>query len=126
MAETQEEQATVEADGPMGIKVRVRNIRAQDILLIAMILGCTFFLWYYQNTNRASYLEQHKMTQTLLSNVISNQALILKAGTDGLSNSEEQTRALTYVLSLSQQERANLNLTMPQSLRRQINETRVR
>jgi hypothetical protein len=116
-----DQNATVEVEGPMGFRARVRNVRAQDVLLLILLLSCTFFLWYSENANRAFYLEQHQITQTLLKTVIAKQAVLLSSVKESTVKADESSQTLTYVLTLTQEQRERLKLNMPPGLRKQIN-----
>jgi hypothetical protein len=113
----EEQAAEVEAGG---WKVKLAGIDTKFLLLAVIIMICFYGLFTIEGDNKAAFMEQHKITQSLLSQVISNQTQII---TDLQSSETANLNAIsemTYVTSLTQEQRAALNIEMPDSLRKKL------
>ena len=108
---------SAEVKSPTGWSAKVRGV---NVLVVALIMSCTFFLWWSEEQRAKMYLDNHKTTQKLLDNVISNQAKIIDSVMTSSKEASDHAAIQTYVMTLTQQKREALNLTMPPALRRQI------
>ena len=110
----------VEVHGPGGWWGRVTGMNLRDFLIVILIMFSCGFVWYSEEKRSKTYLEQHKITQTLLSTVVANQALIINSIERHTKEATENSRVVSYIMTLSQPRREALNLSMPYSLRQQI------
>lgn len=122
------ESVQAEISAPGGWKARLSGIDATSILIALLFTaGIGLIIWqgerYRVERERDSqaFLEQHKITQRLLSTVTTNQAAIMAEVRKSAESSTQQGDAIVYVLTLDQKKRETLNLSMPPSLRKQIN-----
>ena len=127
------ENGEIEGSGPGGWKVRLSGIDTKVVLvalLISVIFGVTAFQWSIDRevdkAARLNYSDQHKITQSMLSSVITNQRAIIdlvkESKDESRQSSKEMTNEISFMLSRTQSQREALKLEMPQSLRRKINE----
>ena len=96
------QQDELEVTGPGGTKIRARGY---DILVIMVIVGITllgYVLWEHKMEARAGQQQmEEKVTKSL----------------DKVAQSQEE---LSYLISLTPEQRARLSLEMPESLRRRL------
>ena len=109
----------VEGEAPGGFKAKISGLNSftvRDLVVVAM-LGILMYMVYSGEGDRAAFRAtmyeyvakamQHDNT------IMENQASIVKS----IKDVTEEQRVMTYVLTLSESERKNLRLAMPQSLR---------
>lgn len=118
---TQEQQGSVELHAPGGFWGRVSGLQLYELLIVVLIIGCSAFIWWADEQRVKVFMEQHKTTQTLLGNVIQNQTLIILTVNDSAKAAADASSVQTYILTLTQQQREALKLTMPPALRRMQN-----
>ena len=117
-----DEKDNIELSAPGGFKARFTGAgwTAKEIIIIIIIFVCTAFLHFESIQDSRRFVDQHLVTQRMLSTVLVGQVEIVKEirviVTEASTNAEVQT----YVLSLSQGKREQLNLSMPQALRNRI------
>ena len=112
--------------------IRFFSMDTRTILLGFLILACTGYIalqWWEDRHEMAEskkeYLTAHKLTQTLISNLIDNQKttnLVLQESQVQSARLAESVNDTSYILTLTQQKREDLKLEMPQSLRKKLNE----
>ena len=124
-----DETGSVEVSAPGGWKAIFHGIDTKIILLTVLLIMFAAFFWVQVQDSRKvdaearlEYLNQHKITQTLLSTVITNQTMLLTSIKESRTLATEQSGEITYVLTLDQKKREALKLDMPQSLKRKMNE----
>ena len=122
------ETASAEIAGPGGWKARLSGVDTPYIVLGLLMILCTLIvLWQIDEQNRSRerdavrFLEAHRTTQNLLGGITRNQMLIIEAVKNSFTAAEEATERLVYVFSLKPAEREALKLSMPASLRKQLN-----
>ena len=120
--------SAVEVTAPGGWKARLVGGDTKIILLgLLIILGAAVIVYNFEEDRRTSrdergkFADQHKITQTLLNTVITNQRAIMQQISDQQSNNRDELGEITYILTLSQQERDRLKLEMPSTLRKKLN-----
>lgn len=98
-------------------KGKLSGIDTKAVLLAVLIVVCLgVFAWVvadgrqWDSESRKAYLDQHKVTQSMLSTIIENQA-----------KAQGDIGEISYILSLDQASREKLNLQMPETLRRKVN-----
>ena len=114
-------------EAPGGWKGRLEGIDTKAVLLGLLLLATSIMVGYQWHLDRLSdeearkgYLNQHKITQELLKNVIANQKAIIDMVGESRRYAREDIGEMTYILTLSQQRREGLQLEMPQSLRQRL------
>jgi hypothetical protein len=124
--ETQQETGTVELGGA-GMKARFVGIHTPTILIGLMIVLCLLVVGYIEQDSRKwdesakrDYLDQHKVTQSILNNVVTNQQAIMQLIKDSQRMTTEGTNEISYMLSLDQAARERLRLQMPATLREKV------
>ncbi len=117
------------AIGGHGWWLKLKGIDSKIILVALLMIVCfavASYAWVdNQRLDRESHqtqMDQFKITQTLLSTVISNQSAIIKVVQEHGSQTSSGIDELSYMLTLSQQQKEKLQLTMPISLRRKLND----
>ena len=123
-----QEQPSAEIASPGGWKARLSGVDTPNIVLGLLVIVCTVIvLWQLdvqdkaRERDSARFLEAHKITQNLLTGVTRNQTLIIDAVKNSFTATEEASERLVYVFSLKPSEREALKLSMPNSLRKQLN-----
>lgn len=123
-----EEEQRMEADdrdsfefnGP-GFGAKIRGAwSSQQVVIVVVIFACTAFLYFERIQTNRGFADQHfvtqaqnVVTQSLLASVLKGQAELSKEVASG-------TEIQAYVMSLSQEKREQLNLSMPAELRARI------
>ena len=125
----QDETGSAEVEAPGGWKARFTGIDTKIVLLAALIvvcLGIVIWAWHEDRIQDAAqrklFVDQHKITQTLLSTVITNQSVVIDLIKDSQRASKDDIGEVTYMLTLDQKRRESLRLEMPMSLRRKLND----
>ena len=120
--------SAVEVTAPGGWKARLVGGDTKIILLgLLIIVGSAVIVYNFEEDRRTGreergkFADQHKITQTLLNTVITNQRAIMQQISDQQSNNRDELGEITYILTLSQQERDRLKLEMPSTLRKKLN-----
>lgn len=123
--------SAVEVTVPGGWKARLVGGDTKIILLgLLIIVGAAVIVYNFEEDRRTSrdergkFADQHKITQALLSTVITNQRAMMDQIRDQQSNNRDELGEITYILTLSQQERDRLKLEMPHTLRKKLNSNR--
>ena len=121
------EGSAVEVSTPGGWRAKLFGMDTKVVLLgMIIVLGTGMIFWNFEEDRRTSreernkFGDQHKITQALLSQVITNQRAMMEQIKEQQSNSRDELGEIIYVLTLSQQERDRLKLEMPNTLRRKI------
>ena len=122
--------AAVEVNAPGGWKAKLTGADTKIILLgLLFIAGIGTMAYNFEEDRRTGreergkFADQHKVTQTLLGTVIANQRAIMDQIREQQSNSRDELGEITYILTLTQEQRDRLKLEMPMSLRRKMNST---
>ena len=122
--------SAVEVTAPGGWKARLVGGDTKIILLgLLFIVGVAGIVVSVEEDRRTAreergkFSDQHKVTQTLLGTVIANQRAIMDQIREQQSNSRDELGEITYILTLSPDQRDRLKLEMPMSLRRKMNST---
>ena len=125
------EGSAVEVSTPWGWKAKLFGMDTKIVLLaIIMLLGTAMVVWNFEEDRRVAreergkFGDQHKITQSLLGTVITNQRAMMEQIKDQQANNRSELSEITYILTLSQQERDRLKLEMPNTLRRKLNSSR--
>ena len=123
--------SAVEVTAPGGWKARLIGGDTKIILLgLLFIVGVAAIVFNFEEDRRTArdergkFVDQHKITQALLQTVITNQRAIMEQIKEQQANSRDELGEITYILTLSQQERDRLKLEMPSSLRKKVNNSR--
>lgn len=120
--------SAVEVTAPGGWKAKLIGGDTKIILLgLLFIVGVAAIVFNFETDRRADreergkFVDQHKVTQALLGTVITNQRAMMEQIRDQQSNTRGELSEITYILTLSQQERDRLKLEMPGTLRKKLN-----
>ncbi len=120
--------SAVEVTAPGGWKARLIGGDTKIILLgLLIIVGVGAIVFNFEEDRRISrdergkFADQHKVTQTLLGTVITNQRAIMDQIKEQQSNNRDELGEIIYVLTLSPDQRDRLKLEMPSTLRRKLN-----
>ncbi len=117
---------TLKVSGPGGISAKVTGIDTKLVLMVILVIGLIAYIAWtgYQKQQwdmsaQRLYLEQHKIDQTMINTVITNEVAILQLLQS--TASKDDMDSVTYVLALTQARREALRLEMPPGLRRKLN-----
>lgn len=121
-------EGSAEVRTPGGWKARLDGLDMQTILILVIMGLIGFGIWQHQiqefrsaaareENNKASFMEQHKVTQNLLRMMTENQGVIIKGIAEGQARNERAAYMMTYVLTLNERERKELKLAMPNEFR---------
>ena len=117
----------LELSAPGGWRAKLTMIDTKIVLLailVALSAAGIAYQWYVDKQTdreaRAVFVENHKITQSMLSTVITNQAAIIAVVKESRIGSRDDINEILYLLSLDQNKRAALHLEMPDSLRKKL------
>ena len=103
-----------------GAKLRGAAWTSREVIVVIVIFSCTAFLYLERIQSNKGFADQHIvtqaqniMTQSMLASVLKGQGGLAKEVSSG-------AEIQAYVLSLSQEKRERLNLSMPTELRSRI------
>lgn len=120
--------SAVEVIAPGGWRARLIGSDTKAILigLLIIVAGAVMFYNFEEDRRtareeRGKFSDQHKITQTLLQTVITNQRAMMEQIREQQSNSRDELGEITYILTLSQDQRDRLKLEMPMTLRKKLN-----
>lgn len=121
MTDQREDQAMAEVEG-FGIRAKVAGNRvlSRDLYLAALIFAAAALVMWEKNTANASFMEQHKTTQRALATVLVGQENLIKELHAVAAEVKSGNQIQAYVMTLTQQQRERLNLSMPDELRHRI------
>jgi len=118
---------SLEFSAPGGWRARLSGIDTKIVLLailVALVAGGLTYQWYLDKQidreSRDLYVGNHKITQTMLSTVITNQAAIIAVVKESRLGSKDDINEILYLLSLDQKKREALHIEMPSSLRQKL------
>ena len=112
--------SSVEIHGPGGVWGKVSGyhiVETMQLIVLVLTLVGVALVWWTNEINRGQFLQQHQITQSLLRTVIENQGILIKMTNETQRSIVDATQINTYVMSLPQQHRESLKLTMPDALR---------
>ena len=118
MVDDEKDRSDLEVAG-FGLRAKLYRFDPTIVLCSITIMVCAGFIWYSEELNATRFIEQHKVTQQLLSQVIQNQTAIIKMIGEERAAMEDAAKSTNYILTLTQEERARLHLMMPKKLREQ-------
>ena len=118
-----DDKATLELHGPAGFWGKLSGLTGEHILhvvIIALLAVLLFLVQASDNDRDKRYISLQGQINEMIKQgrvVQENQNTIMKV----LSSTNEEQRATTYVLTLSENERKSLRLVMPETLRQRTN-----
>lgn len=92
------EQDALEVDAPGGFKVRARGYDILTLIIVVGLVLMSYMFWEHKGEAKASQVEVTKAVEKVA----------------------ESQAELSYLISLSPEERSRLKLDMPDSLRRRM------
>lgn len=101
-------------------KVRGAAWTSREVIVVIVVLSCTAFLYFERIQSNRGFADQHAVTQA--QNVITQSLLasVLKGQSELAKEISTGAEIQAYVISLSQEKRERLNLSMPPELRARI------
>ena len=107
-----------------GAKVRGAAWTSREVIVVIVVIACTAFLYLERIPANKAFLDQHANTQAQLmaqSRVTHDMlASVLRVQSDLVKEVKASADIQAYVLSLPQDKRERLNLSMPPELRNRI------
>lgn len=103
-----------------GAKIRGAAWTSKELIVVIVVISCTGFLYFERLQSNKGFADQHTVTQaqnvvtqSMLASVLQGQAKLVREVSSG-------AEIQAYVMSLSQDKRERLNLSMPSELRQRI------
>ena len=124
----QQSQSSAELQAPGGWKASLRGVETPHIVIGLLIIFCTALVLWQLNErekartqDKAIFIKMHETTHSLLGGISNNQLRTIETVRNSITSNEDSAQMIVYVLTLKQGEREALKLSMPNGLRRQLN-----